>query len=144
MNDQRPHGHEDKITIKDDDGDVVVIRDRSDDVAVEVTVRHEGGREIIEVDIVDIEECGRENRCPPTAHRYKVKIDGMPYIFDKRHVTGRELLERASKTPVERYELEKRMHGGHYISVPLDEPPVDLGEPGIEVFETFPLDETEG
>lgn len=135
--------HEDKITIKEDDGDVVVIRDRADDVAVEVTVRHEGGREIIEVDIVDIEQCGRENRCPPPAHRYKVKIDGQPYIFDKRHVNGRELLARAGKLPIERYELEKRMHGGHYVSIALDDC-VDLGEPGIEVFETFPLDETEG
>ena len=54
-----------------------------------------------------------------------------------------EPLVKAGKTPPEHYEIEKRVHGGKYIPVGLDEH-VDLGEPGIEVFETFPLDETEG
>ncbi|TAJ68737.1 MAG: hypothetical protein EPO51_24675 [Phenylobacterium sp.] len=140
---ERPD-RDDVIVIRESDGDVVTVRDRADDdVAVEVKVRHEHGREIIEIDIVDIEECGRENRCPPPAHRYKVKIDGKPYVFDKRVVTGREILEMAGKTPPERYELEKRVHGGAYIAIDLTEC-VDLGEKGIEVFESFPLDETEG
>lgn len=122
--------------------EVVIVHDRVG-VEVDVKVRHEGDREIIEVDIVDIEECGRENRPPPHANRYRVKIDHHYYVVGKRHVTARELLELANKTPVEKYELEKRMHGGNYISLELDEK-VDLGEPGIEVFESFPLDETEG
>ncbi|MGQ2931390.1 MAG: multiubiquitin domain-containing protein [Sphingopyxis sp.] len=122
--------------------DVVIIHDKVG-VDVEVEVRHENGRDIIEVDIVDIEECGRENRCPPPARRYRVKIDHNHYVIEKRFITARELLELAGKTPPEKYELEKRMHGGHYVSLELDQK-VDLGEPGIEVFESFPLDETEG
>lgn len=135
---------DDTVVITEADGDSVVIHDRAgDDVAVEVKVRHENGYEVIEVDIVDVEEHGRDNRCPPPARNYKIKVDGKPFVFDKRFVTGREILEKASKTPPERYELEKRMHGGNYVAIALNET-VDLGEKGIEVFETFPLDETEG
>lgn len=99
--------------------------------------------EVTPVDIIDVEEFGRDNRPPPPARRYRVKIDHEHYVFDQRIVTARQLLERAGKTPPERYELEKRMHGGHYVSLELDQE-VDLGEPGIEVFESFPLDEQEG
>ncbi len=100
--------------------------------------------EVIEiVEIVEIEIYGRDNRPPPPAKSYKVKIDHAHYVFHQRRVTGRELLVKAGKTPPEHYEIEKRVHGGKYIPVALDEH-VDLGEPGIEVFETFPLDETEG
>lgn len=141
-----PHhtGRDETVVIKEADGDTVVIRDRAgDDVAVEVTVRHEHGHEVIEVEIVDIEEHGRENHCPPPARHYKIKVDGKPFVFGKRFVTGQGILEKAGKTPPERYELEKRMYGGNYVAIALTET-VDLGEKGIEVFETFPLDETEG
>ncbi|WP_271627857.1 multiubiquitin domain-containing protein [Bradyrhizobium sp. CCBAU 11445] len=126
------------------EAEVVVVEGRgAGEVLVEVEVFQDHGREVVVIDIVDIEECGRDNRPPPHAHRYKVKIDHDYFVFDRRFVTGRELLERAGKTPVTKYELEKRMHGGHYVAIGLDEK-VDLGEHGIEVFETFPLDETEG
>jgi hypothetical protein len=95
------------------------------------------------IEIVEIEIYGRDNRPPPPAKSYKVKIDHEHYVFHQRRVTGRELLVKAGKTPPDHYEIEKRVHGGKYIPVGLDEH-VDLGEPGIEVFETFPLDETEG
>lgn len=122
--------------------EVVIIHDRPG-VDVDVGIRYEDGREIVEVDIVDVEECGRENRHPPNGHRYRVKIDHDYHIVAKRIVTARELLTIAGKVPPEKFELEKRVHGGGYVSLDLDEK-VDLGEPGIEVFETFPLDETEG
>jgi len=99
--------------------------------------------EVIVLEIVEIEIFGRENRPPPPAKAYKVRIDHEKYVFESRWVTGRELLAKAGKTPPEKYEIEKRVHGGHYVPVGLDQK-VDLGEPGIEVFETFPLDETEG
>lgn len=95
------------------------------------------------LDLVEIELYGRDNRPPPSAKAYKVKIDHDHHVFQVRFVTGRELLVKARKTPPEKYEIEKRVHGGRYVAIGLDER-VDLGEPGIEVFETFPLDETEG
>lgn len=96
-----------------------------------------------EVDLVDLEEYTRANRKPPPARRYRVKIDHNHHVISKRFITARELLELAGKTPPESYELEKRMRGGKYVPLELDQE-VDLGEPGIEVFESFPLDETEG
>ncbi|MGN6691138.1 MAG: multiubiquitin domain-containing protein [Sphingopyxis sp.] len=127
---------------KDDDPEIVIINNRTD-ADVDVEIKHENGHDIVIVDIVDVEECGRANQTPPHAHRYKVKIDHIYRVFDRRFVTGREILVAGGKTPIEKYELEKRLHGGHYVSIGVDEK-VDLGECGIEVFETFPLDETEG
>ena len=97
----------------------------------------------IEVDLVDLEEYAGASRKPPPARRYRVKIDHDHYVIEKRFIIARELLELAGKTPPESYELEKRMSGGNYVPLELDQE-VDLGEPGIEVFESFPLDETEG
>jgi Multiubiquitin len=126
------------------EGEVVIeVRRGDEELLLDVELRREDGHEVIMIDVIDIEECGRGNRKPPPAHRYKVKIDCDYFVFDHRHVTGRQLLDRAGKVPAERYEIEKRMHGGHYVPVGLEEK-VDLGEHGIEVFETFPLDETEG
>ncbi len=86
------------------DDDVVIINNRADvDVDVDVKVEHQYGHDVITVDIVDIEECGRENRPPPPARRYKVKIDHEKYVFDQPFVTARQLLERAGKTPATRY-----------------------------------------
>ena len=93
----------------------------------------------------DADAAGKQNSDGngPAAPKYKVKIDHDHYDFDERFVSGRALLEKAGKTPVENYEIEKRVKGGQYVPVELDET-VDLAEPGVEAFETFPLDETEG
>lgn len=132
MNDQR-HPHE---------TETILINNRTD-AEVDVHVRHEDGREVIEVDIVDVEKCGRENLPPPPARRYRVKIDREYHVFDKRVVMGGEILERAGKVPVSRFELEMGLHGAGFVAVEPDER-IDLGRPGIEVFQTFPLDEQEG
>ena len=121
----------------------IVVIDPAHGRVVDIEVRHEGPHETIVVEIVDVEECGRANRLPPHGHRYKVRIDHQSHVFDHRFVTARALLERAGKKPPERWELEKRMHGGRYVPLTLDQQ-VDLGEHGIEVFESFPLDEREG
>jgi hypothetical protein len=101
------------------------------------------GLELEEVELVEVEDYGREGRRPPPARRYAVKIDGQRYVFEQRIVTGAELLKRAGRTPPERWQLDKRVRGGKFIPIALGDK-VDLGEPGIEVFETFPLDEREG
>ncbi|MEA3011770.1 MAG: hypothetical protein QOD42_315 [Sphingomonadales bacterium] len=137
MDNHRHPDHE-----KGDEPEIVIINNHTDS-EVDVEIKHEHGRDVVIVEIVDIEECGRNNTPPPQAHRYKVKIDHIYHVFDHRFVTGREILEAGGKTPIEKYELEKRLHGGHYVAIEPDEK-VDLGECGIEVFETFPLDETEG
>lgn len=122
--------------------DVVIIHDRVG-VDVDVKVREEHGHDVIEVDIVDVEKCGREGKVPPPAKRYKVRIDRDYHVFDKRIVTARELLERAGKVPVERFEIEMGMHCAGFVNLEPGQK-IDLGQPGIEVFQTFPLDEQEG
>jgi hypothetical protein len=140
MHTQTPPQHREGST----EAEIPMVEDRgSEQLLVDVEVRRDQVEETVVIDVVDVEEHGRHNRPPPHAHRYKVKIDHAHFVFDHRFVTGRKLLERAGKVPVTKYELEKRMHGGVYVAVGLDER-VDLGECGIEVFETFPLDETEG
>lgn len=127
---------------KDHEPETILINNHTD-AEVDVRVTHRDGHEVIEVDIVDVECCGRENLPPPPAKRYRVKIDREYYVFERRVVTGREILERAGKVPVTRYELEMGLHGAGFVAVEPEEP-IDLGRPGIEVFQTFPLDEQEG
>src|SRR3546814_10585984 len=99
------------------------ISDWSSDVCSSdlVEIKHEKGHDIVIVDIVDVVECGRANQPPPHAHRYKVKIDHIYHVFDRRFVTGREILVAGGKTPIEKYELEKRLHGGHYDSIGVED-----------------------
>jgi len=94
-------------------------------------------------DIVDLEECAKEGRTPPKGKRYRVRVDKKHYVFDKGVVTGREILEKAGKTPASRYRLDQKLKGGETKKVGLDEE-VDLTTPGIERFITLPLDQTEG
>lgn len=95
------------------------------------------------VDEVEIEVYGRRNERPPRAKRYLVRIDKQKYVVHKAHVTGRELLTLAGKTPVEHFKLFQKLCGGQLKEVGPDEC-VDLGAPGIENFKTVPLKETEG
>lgn len=125
-----------------DGGDEVVIRNRTDD-EVTVRIRERDGHDLIEVEVLDVEECGRSGRIPPPARRYKVRIDREHHVFDRRVVTAREMLERAGRVPVERFEIEMGMHCAGFVSLEYGQE-VDLGQPGIEVFQTFPLDEQEG
>lgn len=94
-------------------------------------------------DIVDLGECAKEGRKPPKGKRYRVRVDKKHYTFDKGVVTGREILEKAAKTPPGRYRLDQKLKGGETKKVGLDEE-VDLTTPGIERFITLPLDQTEG
>lgn len=77
------------------------------------------------------------------AVEYKIKVDKTDYTVNKQFITGKEILELASKTPVEQYELRQKLHGGKSEKVSLSDS-VDLSEPGIERFMTLPLDQQEG
>ncbi len=58
-------------------------------------------------------------------------------------MTGRQLLERASK-PVDRFKIYQQIHGGGQpLPVGLDQP-VDFTTPGVERFKTLPVDSTDG
>jgi hypothetical protein len=95
------------------------------------------------VDEVDVEEYGKRGERPPRARRYRIRIDKAFFVVDHAIVTGRELLTLASKVPPERFEIFQKAQGGQMKKVGLDEK-VDLSEPGIERFQTIPLEATEG
>jgi hypothetical protein len=95
-----------------------------------------------EVDVADIEDYTARKKPLPPAKRYGLKIDGKRYEVTTRRISGKDILLLAGKSPPERFQLDKRIRG-KFVQVGLTEI-IDLGEPGLEVFETFPLDEREG
>lgn len=94
-------------------------------------------------DEVEIEVFGKQNVRPPKAKRYVIRIDKVKFTVHVSHMTGRELLKLAGKTPPEKYSISQKLHGGHVKPVGLDED-VDFTCPGVERFMTLPLDQTEG
>jgi hypothetical protein len=106
-----------------------------------------GGADLAEVadllEEVEIEEYGKKNHRPPRAKRYVIRIDKVKFTVHVSHMTGRELLELAGKTPPEKYSISQKLHGGHVKPIGLDEE-VDFTSPGVERFMTLPLDQTEG
>lgn len=95
------------------------------------------------VDEVDLEEYGKRGERPPRARRYRIRVDKNHFVVDHAIVTGREILTIAGKVPPERFEIFQKLHGGQMKKIALDEK-VDLSAPGIERFQTIPLEATEG
>lgn len=92
---------------------------------------------------IDIEEYAKAGKQPPKGKKYLIKVDKALYKVDVDSMTGRQILELAGKTPVERFQLNQKLHGGVVKKIPYNEI-VDFTEPGIERFMTIPLDQTEG
>jgi len=94
------------------------------------------------VDEIEIEAYGRENRKPPVARRYVIRINKSTYTVEQRVISGLELLNLAGKDP-SRHKLYQKLHGGQLKEIGPEEK-VDLAAQGIERFQTVPLNETEG
>lgn len=95
------------------------------------------------IDIIDIEEYSKENKKVPAGCKYQIKVDKTKYIVEKSTITGREILELAGKNPYTKWLLNQRVKGGGVLKIGYDEV-VDLTTPGIEKFQTLPLDQTDG
>lgn len=66
-------------------------------------------------------------------HKYKVRIDDTDYEFDNPVVSGKEILLKAGKTPVECYSLYQQLEGCDFDLVRNDEV-IDLRQLGTERF----------
>lgn len=88
------------------------------------------------VEVVEVEVYGKRNEAPPQAKKYQVRIDTQKYIFEKRIMKGRELLEAAGKVPVDSWRLHEKLHGGQMLEIGYDQD-VDLGAQGVERFSTY-------
>ncbi len=105
--------------------------------------QHPTDPETHEHELVDVEEFGKKNEPPPRAKTYRIRIDKKKFDVKVSHMTGRELLTLAGKTPVERYMISEKLHGGQSKPIGLDET-ADFSKPGVERFMTLPLDQREG
>lgn len=74
---------------------------------------------------------------------FKLQIDKREYEISNPTPTGRELLELASKLPVEQFGLYLKIGGQQPQRIGIGEQ-VDLRNEGVERFVTLPLDQTEG
>lgn len=106
------------------------------------------GEEVIEIieiiEIIDIEEFAKtKGHRPPKAKKYRIKVDKTYYTVEVPEMTGRQILTLAGKTPVERWMLNQKHHGGQITPIELDQV-VDFCAPGLERFMTLPKDQTEG
>jgi hypothetical protein len=95
-------------------------------------------------EIVDLEEFAKSNKTPPSQCKgYRIRVDKQFYTVTQSVMTGRQILELAGKTPVDRYSLRQKFSGGQTKKITLNDK-VDFTTPGIERFMTLPLDQTEG
>jgi hypothetical protein len=101
--------------------------------------------EQFEAEEIEVEEYGKKSGEQPHPHarRYVIRIDKTKYTVHASHMTGREILSLAGKTPAEQYKLTQKFHGGAAQTIGLDED-VDFRKPGVERFMTLKRDQTEG
>lgn len=92
---------------------------------------------------IDIEDYAKTGKKPPKGKKYLVKVDKVTYKVDVEVMTGGEILAMADKLPIQRFQLNQKLHGGVVKKIEYDEN-VDFTEPGVERFMTIPLDQTEG
>jgi hypothetical protein len=106
-----------------------------------VEVIEKAVEEIIDA-IIDLEEYAKQNKKPPHAKSYRIRIDKDKFVVHVHEMTGRQILALAEKTP-ETYLLSQKSHGGQVVPIGADQV-VDFRHHGIERFQTLALDPTEG
>lgn len=91
---------------------------------------------------IDIEETAKKGDKPPHENViYRFRVGKVHAESEQRFITGREIMQKVGLNPDEN-KLYQRIHGNQK-PVGLDEK-VDLAEPGLERFDTIPLDPSEG
>lgn len=88
-------------------------------------------------EVIDLEAYTKSDKKPPVGKKYKVRIDDEYFIFDHHIVTGKEILIKADKLPVECHTLYKKLKHCDFEKIDLHEE-VDLAKPGIEHFVVKP------
>ena len=111
-------------------------------VTVTDTIVIENG--VVLDEVIDVEAWVIEGKAVhPRAKGYLVRIDKHKYEFGRAHVTGRDVLTKASKTPPEQYILRQVHKSGAVDKVGLDQV-VDLARHGVEKFKTMPKTAQDG
>ena len=95
-----------------------------------------------DLDLIDVEECGKYERRPPKGKSYRIRIDGEKYRVDSEKITGTVILELAGKN-FQEWSLNQKFCGGKRERIKADDV-VDLTRPGVERFETVRLQAQQG
>jgi len=105
---------------------------------------HGVGDEQVDVDELDVEAFTKENEAAekPRARVYVLRVDRETVRVEKPIVTGAEILDLVGKTPVT-HKLFQKVRRKDPVPVNPEET-VNLRAPGIERFQTIPMDTTEG
>jgi len=93
-------------------------------------------------ELIDLEEWAKAGKKPKPAKVYRIRIDKEKFDVKVPAMTGREILALVNKTP-ETYLLSQKIRGGATEPIGPDEK-VRFDKPGVERFQTLPLDPTEG
>lgn len=90
---------------------------------------------------IDLQQYAKEGKKVPPVGPYKIRINKDFFDWPQSTITGAEILKLANKDTAKNaaYQFVR----GKPKRVMPDER-VDLTEPGVERFETLPLDQTEG
>ena len=92
-------------------------------------------------DPIDLQEHAKASKTVPETGPYKIRVNKDFHIWPSPKIKGREILQLASK--------DEQKNAAYYFvhgkpqRVQLADS-VDLTTPGVERFETLPLDQTEG
>jgi hypothetical protein len=95
------------------------------------------------VEVIDLELYAKEGKTPPKGTKYRIRIDKDYYEVHVSEMSGSEILTLAGKTPPNRFRLDQKLKGGATKKIELNDI-VDFSTPGVERFQTLPLDQTEG
>jgi len=96
------------------------------------------------VDIVDIEEYGKQCKEVPIARQYRIKIDKNYHLVNGPHITGQQLLELENKTPIEKYNVLKFLSGTPKPQLVGLKETVDLTEKCLIRFVLQPREQKDG
>jgi hypothetical protein len=90
---------------------------------------------------IDIQAYAKEGKLVPSTGPYRIRINKDFFDWPKPTISGAEILDTAKKDPIKNaaYQFVR----GKPQRVQVGEQ-VDLTAPGVERFETLPLDQTEG
>lgn len=91
--------------------------------------------------VVDLEEYFAAGKQVPHAKQYRIRVDKQQYVVAVDHLTGREILALAGKTP-EKFLLRQKLRNGVEPVAP--DQAVSFLAPGVERFMTIPNEVTEG
>ena len=90
-------------------------------------------------DLEELEICADEGRSPKRGEPIIIRVDDDKIVIDKTVTTGREILEKAKREPVDEFLLFQLLKDGMLEEIRLDET-VDLSRLGLVRFFSFKSD----